>query len=304
MQVSYQDFLAPHCAQILHACNRSIKSLLRHRSCGYFQSVILLDLGFRADNFLLYACETVQISSSSRFAFLSSFLFAIHSCPSLSMFSSKTLLSSQVVPLLSSRKANLALTTPLKQTSIDRFFGDKTTMAKRKVKPTASQGKKRSRAVAGVASTDATPGLRKSVSPSATDDDEISSNKSRRDISNSLSSTPATSTFNTPEPAVDETVRTRLSRTANMKLPASHIETASCGSELDVSSVSDFIASADQSDSITETESATDCPATEDTDADDDDEDDRADFPAAKRIKPNIKSKALKRALIFREFYY
>jgi len=204
--------------------------------------------------------------------------------------------------LLSSRKANLVFTTPLNQMSIDRFFGDKTTMAKRKVKPTASDRKKRPRAVAGVASTDATPGLRKSRSPFAMEDDETSSNESRRDISNSLSSTPATSAVNTPEPTVGETVRARLSRAAKKKLPTSLIETASCGSELDVSSVSDFIASADQSDSITEIESATDCTATEDTDADDDD-DDGADFPAAKRAKPNVKSKASKRALISREFY-
>jgi len=83
-------FYASYSAQILHACNSFIKSLLRDMSSGHCQSVISPDLGFKVDNILLYACETIQISSSSRFTFLGSFLFfAIHSCPSLSMFSSR-----------------------------------------------------------------------------------------------------------------------------------------------------------------------------------------------------------------------
>lgn len=173
-------------------------------------------------------------------------------------------------------------------------------MSKSKVKPAASRAKKASRAVAGLTSTDATPALHDSVFPSASDDDETSSNKSRRGITNSLSSTPPTSAVNTPEPTVNQTGRACLSRNAKKKLPASLVASASCSSEVDASSVSDFLASDNQSDDVTETESATDCQATEDTDADDDD---HVILPAAKRGKPNIKSKASKRALASREFY-
>jgi hypothetical protein len=208
------------------------------------------------------------------------------------------LLSSQLVPLLSSQKANLAMPAPLKQTPIDKFFGKKTTMAKHKVKPAASRAKKGSRPVAGLTSIDATLGLHKSVSPPASEDDETSSNKSRCGIAHSLSSTPPTSAVNTPEPTVKLTGRARLSRNAK-KLPASLIANASCSSEVDASSVSDFLASDNQSDAVTETESVTDCQATEESDFDDE----HVILPAAKRTKPNIKSKASKRALASREFY-
>jgi hypothetical protein len=199
--------------------------------------------------------------------------------------------------LLSTQKANLAAT--MKQTSIDKFFGNKTTTAKRKVKPAASRTKKGSRPLAGVASTDVALGSHEPVSPNATEDDETSSNKSCRGISNSLSSTPPTSAVDTPEPIVNVTGRSRLSRTVKKKLPASLVASASC-TELDASSVSDYVASGNQSDVVTETESATDCQTTEDTDADDDD---HVILPAAKRVKSNDKSQPSKRALASREFY-
>lgn len=173
-------------------------------------------------------------------------------------------------------------------------------MAKRKVKLAASHSKKGSRAVASVALTDFSPGSQESVSPRPVEDDETSLNKYRRGISHSLSSTPPTSAVNTPEPTANQTGRVRRSRTAKTKLPASLLESTSHSSELDTSSVSDYVVSADQSDAITETESATDCQPTEDTDADDED---HLILPAAKRIKPNIKSQASKRALASREFY-
>jgi hypothetical protein len=174
----------------------------------------------------------------------------------------------------------------LQQTSIDKFFGNKITMAKCKVKPAAARAKKGSRAPVGVTSTDAAIGSHESVFPTATEDDETSSNKSCRGIFNSLSSTPATSAVNTPEPIVNATGRARLSRTAK-KPSVSLVASASCSSELDADSVSDFVASANQSDAVTETESATECQTTEDTDTDDYD---HVILPAQKRINLRLRS--------------
>ncbi len=200
------------------------------------------------------------------------------------MFSTRTLLSYHIVPLLSPKEVDLASAGPLKQTSIDKFFGNKIIMPKRKTKPAATHLKEGCRAVTGVTSADATPGLHESVSPSGTEDDETSSNKFRRGISKSAASTPPTSAVNTPEPTTNETGRARLTRNAKKKLPASLLASAS---EVDASSVSDFHASDSESDAVTETQSVTDCEKTEDSDADDDD---HIILPAAKRMKPNNKS--------------
>jgi hypothetical protein len=194
--------------------------------------------------------------------------------------------------LLLAEKSDFALAGSLKQTSIDNFFGHRTPMAKRKVKPAAILLKKGPRAVAGLTPGDGSPDLHESASPSATED-ETSSNKGRRGISKSTTSTPPTSAVNTPEPTTNEAGRVRLSRTAKKKLPAALVASAS---EVDASSVSDFLASENQSDAVTDSQSATDCLETEESTAE---EDDHVILPAAKRIRlDNNKS-----ALASREFY-
>ena len=57
-------FYSSYCAYISHAHATSIMSLCDTLS-DHFQNVMSPDLGFVADNALLYACKTVHISSSS-----------------------------------------------------------------------------------------------------------------------------------------------------------------------------------------------------------------------------------------------
>jgi hypothetical protein len=165
-------------------------------------------------------------------------------------------------------------------------------MAKRKAKPAAIRLNKGPRAVTSLTPGDGSPDLRESASPSAPEY-ETSSNKGRRGISKSTTSTPPTSAVNTPEPTANEAGRVRLSRTAKKELPAALVASAS---EVDASSVSDFLASENQSDVVTDSQSATDCLETEEST---EEEDDHVILPAAKRIRLNNN----KSALASREFY-
>jgi hypothetical protein len=121
----------------------------------------------------------------------------------------------------------------------------------------------------------------KSVSPATKEHDETSSSKCRRGNSSSSKSTPPTSISSTPEPTVKESGRARLARSAKKKALASIVTS---DAEIENSSISDFLASENQSDSVTETQSTTDLDETEISDIE---EEDSVILPAAKRIKPN-----------------
>lgn len=182
------------------------------------------------------------------------------------------------------KKSDLALAGSLKQTSIDNFFGQKDPMAKRKAKPAVTSPEKEQPAVNDQTPTDASPDFSESASPSVTEDEETSSDKGRHDISKSATTSPPTSVLNTPEPIANETGRVRLARTVKKRLPVSFIASAS---EADDSSVSDFHASEDQSDAVSDSQSAADCQETDESTAE---EDDGLILPASKRIKLNKKN--------------
>src|SRR5208282_4788192 len=108
-----------------------------------------------------------------------------------------------------STRPNLSLRGPLKQISINRFFGDKPTMVKSKakakpkvrakatVKPASSQG---STADADLTSNNTNRSLRELVSPPAREGNGTTSNNSHFGTSNSLFSMPPTSASNAPDP--------------------------------------------------------------------------------------------------------
>jgi hypothetical protein len=153
-------------------------------------------------------------------------------------------------------------------------------MEKSKAKAAVTLPKKGSRAVSGLTAAEISAGFSKSASPFITEDEETSLNKGCRDISKSTVSTPPTSVVNTPEPTTNGPGRASLSRIAKKKLPAYLVETVS---EADAS-LSDFLVSRDQSDAVSDSQSATDCQETEDSTAE---EDEYVISPAAKRVRLN-----------------